>query len=170
MKKIKVKQYTVPTKFGDFSAKKVEVLVYDEKITQSNFDVRKHEHAISTEAALAAERQAGEQFLGNNYKSIRVGSKVLNSAELAGIMLVCDLRAVQFAKLLGVSKGQMSKLLKSSKIPKTVSIAAIDLLLNEIRLAGYSKVLLGEKALKKSPKERRSDDKFVRKLLSDSAA
>lgn len=170
MKKIKVKQYTIPTKFGDFNAKNVEILVYDEKLTHSNFNVSKHDHAISTQDALIAERQAAEKFLCENYKNIRIGTKALGPEELTGIMYVCELKAVQFAQLLGISKGQMSKLFRSSKIPKTVSIAAIDLLLNELRLAGYSKVLLGEKILKKTTTEKRRDDKFIRKLLSDSAA
>ncbi len=169
MKSIKVKRYDIPTKFGNFVAKNVELLVYDEKVTKKSFNPRKHEHAISTSDALAAEHQAARIFLKDFYKKIRVGERLVDALELAGIMLVCNLKAIEFSKLLGISKGQMSKLLKNSNTSKTVSIAAIDLLLNELRLPGYAKILL-ETADQESSHIKKSGDTFIERLLSESAA
>ena len=101
-------------------------------------------YGISNDTILELEKIAGLQFFRENFKIILAGKTVLSGDEIRGIVEIFGVSRTDAAKLLGISKGQLTHLVNGErKASKIVSILLLERLGMELGRPGSAKALLG---------------------------
>lgn len=143
-KTFKAKSYRHTSYLGELIIKDVNIELLESGITKETFDSNKHEHLIDANEVERMERLVGLHFVQDNLVAIVKDARKLSEDEVYGIQLITGLNATQFATLLGIHKGTLSKILKGRlEMKKPERILAMHLLQNEILTPGYCKALLG---------------------------
>lgn len=95
--------------FGKHAFTNVDVMV---DVGIKDFDASKHQYFLPGEVGMRLEREIAKAWLADKLARPR---KQLKDVEVYAMMSMMGLAAVAFAALLGVSKGQMSKILKGNQ-------------------------------------------------------
>ena len=142
----KAKEYRLETYLGDGVAKEVKVKLLVDGVTRSTFDQDKHEHLLDSGEVERLSLAAAELYVKSHYLPILKGEKQVTADEIAGVRIVLGLNASQLAQILGLTRGTMSKLLKSKlRLKRPEAILLTERLIAELQDHGYWKRYFSDK-------------------------
>ena len=129
MKKIKVKKLFYKSNLGSNYFSDVSVWV-DDSISDRNFDEKEHEYSLDDEEASRLSRELAHKFI---IKKINNNDFELTDDEVYGVRLVLGINSTEFASIIGIHKGTMSKILKGTiKMKKPECMLAMIWLIKEL--------------------------------------
>lgn len=136
IKTVVVNKLTYTDKLGTATFKHVPIAVDAESgITPANFDQEKHDYGLSGDAIDVLNRELAKGWLKKATMQQRTS---ITREELHGIQLVLGLKAVEFAKVLCLSKAAVSRIYSGSlRVNGPTSRLAIWSLAMEFQFPGF---------------------------------
>lgn len=140
LKTIVAKRIEFASALGKATFHNVPVLVSRE-IVVKDFDPKRDEYLIGADIALEMERQLASQWFKGFYPTPdRVAKRRIHREETYAIMQLLRINATTFAKLIGITKGQISKVLGGKQeLSLPAAICCIALLSFELQDPGSVK-------------------------------
>lgn len=151
MKTIRAKKINYQSYLGDAQFEHVPVLVED-GVKAKDFDPEKDDYSLSGDIISLLEREIAKGWLGRFLKrdtdNNMTSRGVIKADEVYGIMLVLGLKQIEFAKLLGVDKSTITRVIKGTKNLGEPSTRLCTLVLQaELREPGAAKKLFKNQIL-----------------------
>jgi DNA-binding transcriptional regulator YiaG len=128
-KRIKLKTFEHESLLGVKVFKNVAAWIY-ENVDLSNFNPEKDEYFIDDKETMRLEREVAQSFVS---RKLQEKTLELTAEEVSGIRMVLGLNATEFAKIIGITKGTMSKILRGTiKMKRPECILALMWLIKEL--------------------------------------
>lgn len=136
-KQIRARHYHFKSKLGEGDFSGVPVWVEDRAVSTPTFEQDVHEHYLDGETIQVMSREIAKIFYMHFIKGNRTE---LTPDELAGIRIIFDLNQTDFANLLAVAKGTISRAMRGGlKLTKPVIAFLMELFYHELQKPGYAK-------------------------------
>lgn len=140
LKSIVAKKIKFASAFGKATFHNVPVLVSKDAAAK-DFDPTKDEYLLGADIGLEMERQLASQWFKNFFSTPdKVAKRRVHREEVYAIMQLLGVNATSFAKLIGITKGQISKILSGKQdLSLPAAICCIALLSFELQDPGSVK-------------------------------
>ena len=139
MKPAIIKTHRHVSHLGDAVFKNVPVLV-DDSFSRKEVNSKTDEYAISGDVVMRMEREVAKTWLTE-----KADPRNLKADEVNAVRILCGLNQSEFASVLGLTKGTMSKVLKSRlKLRSPMSDLCLLVLAAEIANPGAARAILND--------------------------
>lgn len=146
LREVQVEKFRYKSLLGEIEAP-AKIMLDDEsfhRFKKEGHPVDELDYGLTDESIVDLERRAAFAFFQENFSEILAGDRLLAGEVIKGIVEIFGVTRSDTAKLLGISKGQLSHLINNDrKISHTVSLLLMERLGMELARPGSSKALLG---------------------------